>query len=183
MPSGGKPSPGPAPVYVGMDPGASGGIAYIKNGVAEAGKQAVTDADTWLVVSSIVKANTVYGAETLFRHNVFAVIEKVGGYIKGGEDGSGGAQPGSAAFKFGASYGKLLMALTAAGIPFEEVTPQKWQKGLGVPPRKKDETKTQFKNRLKAKAQQLFPGVKVTLAVADALLLAEFCRRSRTGTL
>ena len=75
------------------------------------------------------------------------------------------------------------MALIAAGIPFEEVIPRTWQKGVGITPRGKGETKTRFKNRLKAKASQLFPKVNVTLATADALLIAEFCRRKRTGTL
>lgn len=108
--------------------------------------------------------------------DVFAVIERVSGYV-------GEAQPGSAAFKFGQSYGGLRMALVAAGIPFEEVTPQVWQRKMGVTPRRKDESKTAWKNRLKAKAQQLYPGVKVTLATADALLLAEFCRRRQEGRL
>jgi hypothetical protein len=104
----------------------------------------------------------------------FAVIEKVGGYI-------GKPQPGSAMFKFGMSYGGLRMALIAAGISFLEVTPQQWQKTLGVSTKKKNETKGKFKNRLKALAQQIFPSVKVTLATADALLLAEYARRLRSG--
>jgi hypothetical protein len=86
-------------------------------------------------------------------------------------------------FNFGANYGALRMALTAAGIPFEEVVPGVWQRGLNIPPRKKTEGKTAWKNRLKAKAQQLFPSVKITLATADALLIAEFCRRKHEGLL
>lgn len=101
-------------------------------------------------------------------------LEKVGGY-------TGSGQPGSAMFKFGCNYGLIRMALTAAGIPFEEVVPRTWQKALGIPPRKKTETKTQWKNRLKQKAQQLFPGAKVTLATADALLIAEHCQRKCRG--
>jgi hypothetical protein len=106
----------------------------------------------------------------------FAVLEKVGGYV-------GEAQPGSAAFKFGMSYGALRMALTAAGIPFDEVTPQRWQKTLGVTPREKGEPKSSFKARLKTKAQSLFPRTSITLKTADALLLAEYCRRLRAGRL
>ena len=86
-------------------------------------------------------------------------------------------------FKFGMSYGGLRMALTAAQIPFESATPQNWQKSLGIGKKGKTETRTSFKNRLKAKAQQLFPNLKVTLATSDALLLAEYCRRKRTGSL
>ncbi len=77
--------------------------------------------------------------------------------------------------------GTILMALTAASIPFEEVRPAIWQRALGIPPKKKTESRTVHKNRLKQKAQQLFPKVKVTLAIADALLIAEWLRRERQG--
>jgi Holliday junction resolvasome RuvABC endonuclease subunit len=83
----------------------------------------------------------------------------------------------ASSFKFGVNYGIVRMALTAAGIPFEEVTPQAWQKALGITHRKKTETPSEWKNRLRARAQQLFPSVSLTLATADALLIAEYCRR------
>lgn len=155
------------PTYVGIDPGASGGIAALSGERMEVYPMPQTLGDLWAVFEFL---GSVGG--------FFAVIEKVGGYV-------GEAQPGSSAFKFGQSYGSLLMALTAAMIPYEEVTPQRWQKAMGITPRKnrEGETKTSFKNRLKQKAQQLFPAVKVTLAVADALLIAEYCRRKREGKL
>ena len=39
-------------------------------------------------------------------------------------------------------------------------------------------SKTEWKNKLKAKAQQLFPGEKVTLATCDSLLIAEYGRKN-----
>jgi hypothetical protein len=45
----------------------------------------------------------------------------------------------------------------------------------------KDETSTEKKNRHKAAAVRLFPGVKVTHKVADAILIAEFARRTWTA--
>ena len=75
-------------------------------------------------------------------------------------------------FSFGRGYGNLEMALTAAGIPFERVRPQVWQKALGCM------TKGD-KNVSKRKAQELFPQLKITHATADALLLAEFGRRAQ----
>jgi Holliday junction resolvasome RuvABC endonuclease subunit len=107
-------------------------------------------------------------------YSVCAVIEHVHAMPKQGV---------SSTFKFGVGYGGLRMALIAASIPFEEVTPRTWQKALGVVVRKKTETKTQFKNRLKAKAQQLFPRESITLKTADALLIAEYCRRKQLGLL
>ena len=86
-------------------------------------------------------------------------------------------------FNFGYGYGVQRACLLAAGIPFDDVLPSKWQKPFGLMRKDKDEPITQKKNRHKAKAQQLFPGIKVTHAIADALLIAEYGRRLRGGTL
>ena len=73
-------------------------------------------------------------------------------------------------FKFGMGYGGLRMALLAANIPFRDVQPQAWQRALGC-------LTGGDKNVSKAMAQQLFPAVKITHAIADALLIAEWLRR------
>jgi hypothetical protein len=52
------------------------------------------------------------------------------------------------------------------------VRPQKWQGFLGLG--KSEGDKTKWKNKLKAKAQNLFPSLDVTLSTADALLLLEY---------
>lgn len=85
-------------------------------------------------------------------------------------------------FNFGKGYGHLQMALLALGIGTEDVTPNKWEKMYQLGSSGKC-TKTEWKNRLKAKAQQLFPqlGKKVTLATCDALLICEYGRRKDTG--
>ena len=80
-----------------------------------------------------------------------------------------------ASFKVGQSYGFLRGCLIAIGIPFEEVTPQKWQQVMGC--RTKGD-----KNISKARAQQLWPTEKVIHQTADGMLIAEFCRRRMGGT-
>ena len=77
----------------------------------------------------------------------------------------------ASSFKFGQGFGHLEMALTAARIPFTYVTPQKWQKELGC-------LTGGDKNVSKSRAQQLFPHIKVTHAIADSLLITEYCRRT-----
>ncbi len=150
--------------HVGVDPGASGGLVLISPaGTVTSTKMPDTDRDVWDWFRA--------AADWPGTVRVVAVIEQVQGFI-------GEGQPGSSMFKFGRSYGSLLMALTAAEISFVALTPQAWQKGLGIAPKTKTEDKTAWKNRLKGTAQRLFPGTDVTLAVADALLIAEFCRRS-----
>jgi hypothetical protein len=63
--------------------------------------------------------------------------------------------------------GNLEAFLTAAGIPFERVTPTTWQKALGC-------LSKGDKNVTKRRAQELYPTIKVTHALADALLLATY---------
>lgn len=104
-----------------------------------------------------------------FPHPITAVIERVHAMPKQGV---------RSVWTFGQNYGMLRAFLIAQGITFDEVLPRKWQQSLGLT-RKKTESPTQWKNRLKAKAQQLFPSLHVTLATADALLIVECLRRSK----
>ena len=109
-----------------------------------------TEKDVWEYLSSLPS----------FRgpNCIFAMIEQVGGFIgRGGR----GVAVGPAMFNFGMNYGALRAFLIARRIPFETVRPQKWQKEIGIPLRKgkgvsknKEESSTEFKNRLKAFAQQ-----------------------------
>ena len=128
--------------------------------------------------------------------NTIAVIEKVGGF-------AGVGHPGSRMFNFGKGYGGLRMALIAAGIPFDEISPQTWLNAMRIPLKKRGpareiinkkgksqkvpgeftETGSQWKSRLKARAQQLYPEIDVTLKTADALLIATYCRRREEGKL
>lgn len=108
---------------------------------------------------------------------------------------SSSPQMGSvSAFTFGQNCERIPMALVALGIPMKEVKPRVWQKRLGVKPRYKEkikglgtrhtETKDAFKRRLRDLAEELFPDLKLwgrsiikQMAVCDALLIAEYCRR------
>ena len=137
---------------IGVDPGANGGIAWITDGKACVEKMPDTLQDLWeLVVSISLEAGT--GGM-----GIRAYLEAV----------SSSPQMGVvSAFSFGRGYGNLEMALTAAGISFERVRPQVWQKALGCM------TKGD-KNVSKRKAQELFPDRKITHATADALLIAHY---------
>lgn len=161
--------------YLGIDPGASGGLALLgpDGAVARATRMPPDAAGIYDWLKSLTQHWSSQGVA------VVAVLEKVWGYV------GGGGNPGSAMFSFGRNYGQLQMALTALAIPYDEVQPATWQPALGIEPcrRKtrrveaKAESKPEFKRRLKAAAQALFPQEAVTLATADALLVAEFCRR------
>lgn len=147
--------------FMGLDPGASGGLALVNldGNVTRAVVMPPTERDLLEWVRSVVNVN----------RSVMACVEQVSGHV-------GKEQPGSAMFNFGCNYGMLRMALTACDVKYDLVNPRRWQKVCSISPRESSETRTQWKNRMKARAQQLFPGTKVTLAVADALLIAEYCR-------
>jgi len=142
---------------IGVDPGANGGIAWITDGKACVEKMPDTLQDLWELIRDI----TNHPRSSLDGRKYKAYIEQV----------SSSPQMGVvSAFSFGRGYGNLEMALTAAGIPFERVRPQVWQKALGCM------TKGN-KNVSKRRAQELFPDRKITHATADALLIAHYGTR------
>lgn len=137
---------------IGIDPGKNGGISYVygTEPVSFAWKMPESDREVFCLLSDISKG-VVCGA----------VIEAVWSSPQMGV---------ASAFTFGRGVGALHMALAALRIPFLEVRPQVWQKDLGC-------LTGGDKNITKALATQLFPTVKVTHSVADALLIAEWGRR------
>lgn len=154
--------------YLGIDPGGSGGIALIDGSDVLLIRMPETDTELWQVFQALQEAQE-YGTLT-------CCIEKVHSMPRQGV---------TSVFTFGMRYGKLLMGLTAAQIPYEEVRPQLWQKTLGVPTRntKGGETKPQFKKRLRDKAQKMYPKSKIDLYTCDALLIAAYCKRKETGSI
>lgn len=144
-------------IYIGIDPGKKGGIAWIQDGKPCAEKMPSTLKDLWDLIESIVFGITKDDRQTQCK----AVLEYVA---------SSPQQGVVSAFTFGNGYGHLEMALTAAGVPFERVTPGIWQKAMKC-------LTGGEKNISKAKAQELFPSIKITHSIADALLIAAFCER------
>lgn len=137
-------------ILIGIDPGQSGGIAIIQNNVVSICKMPDTEHDISAIFRTLAHSS-----------GIKALIEKVH------------AMPGqgvTSMFTFGRNYGFLRGCLSSLGIPFDEINPHKWQQTLGCL------TKGD-KNVSKAKAQQLFPWLKITHAVADAVLICEYLRR------
>nr|DAJ27993.1 MAG TPA: HOLLIDAY JUNCTION RESOLVASE [Caudoviricetes sp.] len=143
---------------IAIDPGNNGGIV-----IYSVDKQKVIDMavmpPTMQEIAAFIK---------IYSKNSVCYIEKVGGLP---------GMSGSAMFNFGNGVGHLQMLLFLLKIPTVEVTPQRWQKELQLGTRG-NKTKTFWKNKLKSKAQTLFPYVgKITLATSDSLLICEYARR------
>ncbi len=135
---------------IGIDSGASGGVALYQNGIVKAWKMPETERDVFDLFEGFY-----FYDPTVFLEAVHSM------------PGQGVAS----SFKFGKGYGFLRGVVTALKYPLYDVTPQKWQKALSCLTRGD-------KNVSKAKAQQLFPHLKITHSVADSLLIMEFGRRT-----
>ena len=144
-----------------IDPGKSGGFAYVDRYLdVTVEPMPATEGDIEEEISC-----AAFSSES----DRVAIIEKVGGY-------AGAAMPGSRMFAFGENYGFLKGVVMSCGFKLHLVTPQAWQKALGLGT-SKGLTKTAWKNKLKAEAQRLYPDLKVTLKTADALLILEWYQR------
>jgi hypothetical protein len=142
--------------YIGIDPGVSGGIAVIDDDrdVKLQKLEGLTERDIWRYLA--------------YHEGAKCVIERLANMAapQNGRPGRGS----KANWSLSGSYHQLRMALIAAGIAFHAETPAKWQ--LAMCCRTKGD-----KNLTKAKAQQLYPGERITHATADALLLATYCKQ------
>ena len=146
-------------IIIGIDPGASGGIAVLNSPDIKTYNMPETYPDIYNLFVDI--------CQDYLDYDVLAIMEDVGHGMPG--------QSSKATAVFARHNGHLEMALYALGIRTVKVTPQKWQKhysnSLG---RSSGYEKRDWKNKLKGLAQQMFPTVKVTLKNADAILLAYY---------
>jgi hypothetical protein len=145
-----------------IDPGANGGIA-VQEGSAKPYAFAMPDTDGDLV--SELKAITDRARQE--QRECIAFIEQLSGFVQV-------AVPGHTMFKMGRNVGVALGALQAFGFRIEMITPQKWTKHFSVGTASACQSKTEWKNKLKAEAQRRFPDAKVTLKTSDALLMLEY---------
>lgn len=155
-----------APVrFLGVDPGVNGGLAAVDAAGVLFGALRMPETDEEYLEA--VDLFTDDGARCV------AVLEQV----HAGVWGKAGRMGVSSAFTFGGAYRAIRVALLARGVRVVDVRPVRWQTALGcrppagVGPRER-------KAWLRDRAAEVFPDIRVTLALADALLLAEFCRRT-----
>lgn len=151
-------------LYIGIDPGLSGGLAAL---TAEG--ELVWAVPMMRTPYDLLQFLKRINEERLAR----AMVEHAHSFPRQGHVG---------AFTFGKNIGHLEMALLAAGIPANTVSPKAWQLELQC-------LTGGNKNISKRRAQELFPSAlptgpaSITHSIADALLLAEYGRRLWLGLL
>lgn len=147
--------------YLGIDPGGKGGAAVLSwNGkiIEVFGFEPLTDRDIYDRLLGLPSSD------------ITAIIEDVHSMPEQGVVST---------FKFGNQFGMLRGFLIALQIPHKLVSPQKWKARMGCLCKgKPKKTKTEKKNIDKAEAQRRYPKIKMTHAIADALLIATYCRET-----
>lgn len=162
-------------MIIAIDPGKAGGIAFDTPAII-AYRMPQTEGDLIDFFDKHIPSTE--------NNQVVAFMEKVGGFVGMRKKyilcpqcrysvPVQTADPGSAMFKFGYGNGLLMGVLLSRKIPVELVTPQKWMKALSLGT-KSGMPAQQWKNKLKARAQQLYPNLKVTLNTCDALLILHY---------
>lgn len=143
-------------IYIGIDPGKSGALAFIEPEHVD--------------VSVYTFDERAYAEllESASGYDCRCCLERVGAMPKQGT---------VSMFHFGENFGFIQGLLTAFRIPYELVTPQKWKKEFQI---------TGDKNSSLAVCKRLFPDVSLRKSdrcrkdhdgMAEALLMAEYARR------
>ncbi len=148
-----------------IDGGKGGGIAVLLPGqTATAFHMPATDGE----ILQKLKMAKETEAETAYIEEIVMFIPR---RLPSGKD-----LPSSRMITYGENFGTVKGMLMALGYRVVRVPPQKWQKALGLG-NSRGMSRTAWKNKLKQRAEELFPGIKVTLATADALLMLEAARK------
>ena len=182
-------------ILIALDPGASGGMAF-QNADGTFGARPMPETVRGLkeTLTWIMTTNGLSPAAAAIPAWIEAYVELVSGNV-------GKMQPGSRMFTFGENFGVIQGMLEGMGIKYTLVRPQTWIETLGLGTKEKERGdysglsiaerliqekrikqlnsthKKDWKNKLKARAQKDYPGLKVTLATADALNILTYARQ------
>ena len=140
--------------YIGIDPGISGGVAVIDK----------LDNATCIACpkTPMLMGEELFGMIPRDGTEIIATIEHVHAFPTDGR---------SSAFKFGRNFGQWEGILSEMDVPYSLITPYAWQKHFECP---KFDAKKLRKRWLKEKAEELYPHLKITFKVSDAILIARF---------
>lgn len=145
-------------LFIGIDPGKSGGIAYIDTQSNISGTYPYSDKE----LIDLCREASISNQEAI------CCLEKVG------------ARPGQGVvsmFNFGQCAGYIKGVLESFRIPYQEITPQKWKKEFGLNSEKAASAEV---------CRKLFPDIGLLATprckkphdgMVEALLMAEYARR------
>jgi len=164
--------------YLGADPGETGGIAMVnEDGVCVFAEKMPALAQGLLDMLRMLEDNTEIVACAIERIDPRPTV-----YYDKKQKARISTILRSTCIIYG-DYLQLHMAMLAIRHEPIIIAPRDWQRALECPVKVKGEKKSKHKANLADYARKLFPDVKITLSTADALLIAEYCRRKTLGIL
>jgi hypothetical protein len=146
-------------MIVGIDPGAAGGIAVLHDNGSVNTLSMPEDTE---LVDTLTEL-THNGAPKFF-------IEQIPKFCGAARFAERNIMGSSLAVLYG-NYRFCCGVLHGLGVPPRLLAPLRWQNLVACRNHERLE-RGDWKRKLKARAQEIFPGVRVTLATADALLIA-----------
>lgn len=150
--------------YIAIDPGISGGIAYIDtDGSVHALPMPATVGDMRVQLEILCTGENTAPVVFLEELPKFA-----------------GKMSGSSMATMFRNYGRIEGLLASYRARIEYLPPKKWQTALGLGEKKTHGPR--WKAHLKGRAQALYPNLSVTLKTADALLILEAGKKLTTQT-
>ena len=139
-----------------IDPGARGGVvAMTEEGMIECDKCPKDIGEMSLIISDIINECHVKD------YDLTTYIENVHAFPTDARN---------SAFKFGMNYGMWLGMIASNNVVPIKITPQKWQQAY----QPLSKIKKDRKKELHQIASDMFPDVKVTYLICDALLIAAY---------
>ena len=144
--------------YVGIDPGAGGGIAVIDEEDNIKAYKCPQSSEDMALLFEVLIGDTP-------PENIRLLMERVW------------ARPTNAvraAFSYGVNYGQWLGVASSHEIKMNTVIPTEWIRWIGCPKALKSVIRKRW---LKEKAQELYPEIKrVTLKTSDAILITRYAK-------
>ena len=144
--------------YIGIDPGAGGGIAVIDEEDNIKAYKCPQSSEDMALLFEVLIGDTP-------PENIRLLMERVW------------ARPTNAvraAFSYGVNYGQWLGVASSHEIKMNTVIPTEWIRWIGCPKALKSVIRKRW---LKEKAQELYPEIKrVTLKTSDAILITRYAK-------
>ena len=144
--------------YIGIDPGAGGGIAVINEEDSIKAYKCPQSSEDMALLFQVLIGDTP-------PENIRLIMERVW------------ARPTNAvraAFSYGVNYGQWLGVASSHEIKMNTVIPTEWIRWIGCPKALKSVIRKRW---LKEKAQELYPEIKrVTLKTSDAILITKYAK-------
>lgn len=157
MPKG--PTQSDDPILIAVDPGVNGAFVWSESGRVHVVKMPPTASD----IADLIRSLAIKSS----------MVEL---HLENPSKGGWGPVSSDTIGKLFEQIGGIRYSGLVIGWKVNLVAPQTWQSKIGVK-KDKGESKTSFKNRLKQKAEELFPDHPVTLWNADALLIYHLSAR------